>query len=67
LAPALTLGCGTWGGSITSDNVTPLHLINRKRLAYHLEEEKDQNRKRTLDYIYTRAEIIRAIEELSGT
>lgn len=67
LAPALTLGCGTWGGSITSDNVTPLHLINRKRLAYHLEGEKDQNSKRTLDYIYTRAEIIHAIEELSGT
>lgn len=34
LAPSLTLGCGTWGGSSTSDNVTPLHLINIKRLAY---------------------------------
>lgn len=34
LEPALTLGCGTWGGSITADNVTPLHLINIKRLAY---------------------------------
>lgn len=36
LAPSLTLGCGTWGGSSTSDNVTPLHLINIKRLAYGL-------------------------------
>ncbi|MCX6639618.1 MAG: acetaldehyde dehydrogenase (acetylating) [bacterium] len=36
LEPALTLGCGTWGGSSTSDNVTPLHLINLKRLAYEL-------------------------------
>ncbi len=36
LAPALTLGCGTWGGSSTSDNVTPLHLINIKRQAYGL-------------------------------
>lgn len=36
LEPALTLGCGTWGGSITSDNVTPLHLINIKRLAYEI-------------------------------
>jgi acetaldehyde dehydrogenase (acetylating) len=26
------LGPGSWGGSITSDNVTPLHLINIKRL-----------------------------------
>ena len=31
-APAMTLGPGSWGGSITSDNVTPLHLINIKRL-----------------------------------
>ena len=36
LDPSLTLGCGSWGGNITSDNVGPLHLINRKRLAYHL-------------------------------
>lgn len=33
LAPAMTLGPGTWAGSSTSDNVTPLHLINIKRLA----------------------------------
>jgi acetaldehyde dehydrogenase (acetylating) len=31
-APAMTLGPGSWGGSITSDNVTPLHLLNIKRL-----------------------------------
>jgi len=34
LAPSLTLGCGTIAGSSTSDNVTPMHLINIKRLAY---------------------------------
>ncbi len=34
LAPAMTLGCGTMGGSSVSDNVTPLHLINKKVLAY---------------------------------
>ncbi|MCK4577996.1 MAG: aldehyde dehydrogenase family protein [Candidatus Marinimicrobia bacterium] len=33
LEPAMTLGCGTWGGAITGDNITPLHLINRKHLA----------------------------------
>lgn len=38
LEPSLTLGCGTWGGSSTSDNVTPLHLINRKRLAYGIRD-----------------------------
>ena len=34
LAPALTLGCGAVGGSATSDNVTPLHLINIRRVAF---------------------------------
>jgi acetaldehyde dehydrogenase (acetylating) len=36
LDPALTLGCGTLGGSITADNVHPGHLINVKRIAYDL-------------------------------
>lgn len=34
LTPSLTLGCGTWGGNITSENVGPKHMINVKRLAY---------------------------------
>ncbi|MGH9347133.1 MAG: aldehyde dehydrogenase family protein, partial [Vicinamibacterales bacterium] len=34
LDPAMTLGCGGWGGNITSDNITPRHLLNLKRLAY---------------------------------
>jgi acetaldehyde dehydrogenase (acetylating) len=34
LAPSFTLGCGTWGGSSVSENVTPLHLINIKRVAW---------------------------------
>jgi acetaldehyde dehydrogenase (acetylating) len=33
LAPAMTLGPGTLGGSSTSDNISALHLINIKRLA----------------------------------
>jgi acetaldehyde dehydrogenase (acetylating) len=36
LDPAMTLGCGGYGGNITSDNVTPMHLLNIKRLAYEL-------------------------------
>jgi acetaldehyde dehydrogenase (acetylating) len=36
LAPAMSLGPGTWAGSVTSDNITPLHLINVKRLAYEI-------------------------------
>src|SRR6266540_1461626 len=34
LAPSMSLGCGAYAGNITSDNITPLHLINIKRLAY---------------------------------
>jgi acetaldehyde dehydrogenase (acetylating) len=40
LTPSLTLGCGTWGGGITSDNVSPLHLINIKRLAYDIQSSQ---------------------------
>jgi acyl-CoA reductase-like NAD-dependent aldehyde dehydrogenase len=34
LEPSFMLGTGTWSGSIVSDNVTALHLINIKRIAY---------------------------------
>jgi acetaldehyde dehydrogenase (acetylating) len=34
LDPSMTLGPGTWGGSIVSDNVTARHLMNIKRLAF---------------------------------
>ena len=34
LAPSMTLGPGTWGGSIISENVTAKHLINVKSLAF---------------------------------
>jgi acetaldehyde dehydrogenase (acetylating) len=39
LAPSMSLGCGAYAGNITSDNITPLHLINTKRLAYALPRE----------------------------
>jgi acetaldehyde dehydrogenase (acetylating) len=36
LDPAMTLGCGGYGGNITSDNISPRHLLNVKRLAYEV-------------------------------
>jgi acetaldehyde dehydrogenase (acetylating) len=36
LDPAMTLGCGGFGGNITSDNISPRHLLNIKRVAYEL-------------------------------
>lgn len=41
LAPALTLGCGAVGGSATSDNITPLNLINIRRVAFGSKELED--------------------------
>jgi acyl-CoA reductase-like NAD-dependent aldehyde dehydrogenase len=33
LQPSMTLGCGTFGGTSTTDNVTYTHLLNVKRVA----------------------------------
>lgn len=38
LFPALTLGCGAVGGSSTSNNVSPLDLINIRRVAWDTEQ-----------------------------
>lgn len=32
LHPSFTLGCGTWGKNITTENVTAHHLLNIKRI-----------------------------------
>jgi acetaldehyde dehydrogenase (acetylating) len=36
LFPAMTLGCGSVAGNATGDNITPLHLLNIKRLAWSI-------------------------------
>ena len=38
LFPALTLGCGAVGGSSSSNNISPLDLINIRRVAWDVEE-----------------------------
>ena len=40
LFPALTLGCGAVGGSSSSNNISPLDLINIRRVAWDAEEGK---------------------------
>ena len=37
----MTLGCGGYGGNITSDNISPRHLLNIKRLAYEVSPVND--------------------------
>lgn len=34
LPPSMTLGCGSWGGNVTSDNISPVHLMDIKRVAF---------------------------------
>ncbi len=47
LDPALTLGCGGYGGNITSDNISPRHLLNVKRLAYELRPARGAESQKT--------------------
>jgi acetaldehyde dehydrogenase (acetylating) len=44
-APAMTLGPGSWGGSITSDNITPMHLLNIKRIGEEVRPYHDPLRR----------------------
>ena len=39
LFPALTLGCGAVGGSSSSNNISPMDLINIRRVAWGCEEQ----------------------------
>ena len=43
LFPALTLGCGAVGGSSSSNNISPLDLINIRRVAWGLGEKKENS------------------------
>ncbi|MED1953996.1 acetaldehyde dehydrogenase (acetylating) [Brevibacillus centrosporus] len=38
ITPSLTLGCGSLGNNVTSDNIGPEHLINIKRVTFGLRE-----------------------------
>ena len=42
LFPALTLGCGAVGGSSSSNNISPMDLINIRRVAWGKEQEAPQ-------------------------
>src|SRR4029434_10277646 len=38
----MPLGCGSWGGNVTSDNVSPLHLLDIKRVAFEVRPVKSK-------------------------
>lgn len=43
LFPALTLGCGAVGGSSSSNNISPLDLINIRRVAWGMGEKRENH------------------------
>ena len=63
LAPALTLGCGAVGGSSTSDNVTPMNLLNIRKVGWGVKELEDFREKKNCSSSYDSLEEMN-IEEL---
>lgn len=63
LAPSFTLGCGTWGGSSVSENVTPMHLINIKRVAWAVRNPEELSVPNLSDPAVTTANSIAAISQ----
>lgn len=49
LQPSLTLGPGTWGGSIISENVSAVHLMNVKTLAFEINQVSSGNSLNSID------------------
>ncbi len=53
LPPSMTLGCGSWGGNVTSDNVSPLHLMDIKRVAFETRPVKSKRPAATITTVAT--------------
>ncbi|MFZ5948524.1 MAG: acetaldehyde dehydrogenase (acetylating) [Stygiobacter sp.] len=53
LTPSMTLGPGTWGGSIISENVSAVHLMNIKTLAFETLEINKGNSVSSFDDKFT--------------
>ncbi|WP_342510689.1 acetaldehyde dehydrogenase (acetylating) [Sporosarcina sp. FSL K6-1522] len=41
IQPSMTLGCGSYGNNISSDNISVEHLLNIKRVAYGIREMEE--------------------------
>lgn len=64
LLPSLTLGPGTWGGSIVSENVSAKHLMNIKHLAFEVNPVNDGNSLSSMGDSITRSQsYLQEIEE----
>lgn len=47
MMPSLTLGCGSFGNNITSDNMSPMHLLNIKRVAFGIRPFRSETKSET--------------------
>ena len=63
LFPALTLGCGAVGGSSSSNNISPMDLINIRRVAWDNLEEPQKDTKEDLVELVT----MRILQRLNTT
>ncbi|MBI9072493.1 MAG: aldehyde dehydrogenase family protein [Melioribacteraceae bacterium] len=63
LAPTLTIGVGTWGGSIISENVSAVHLMNVKTLAYETKPINEGNSVSSLKHVSSSSGFMETIEE----
>lgn len=64
LMPSLTLGPGTWGGSIISENVSAKHLMNIKYLAFEVNPVNQGNSVSNMGDTITRSQsYLQEIEE----
>ncbi|WP_233129785.1 aldehyde dehydrogenase family protein [Salimicrobium humidisoli] len=68
LKASMTLGCGSYGGNITSDNITAKHLINIKRMAYGIKEVSIPEAGTVSESSYTKEEpdIEQVVSEVLG-
>ncbi len=60
LDPSMTLGCGGYGGNITSDNISPRHLLNIKRLAYDTRPSRESRESGSTPTLSAKPEILPA-------
>ena len=72
LMPSLTLGSGGIGGSITGDNISAMHLVNIKRLAYEripppLEAFQPGEQRPGLSPVEVEKAVRQAIQEILAT
>jgi acetaldehyde dehydrogenase (acetylating) len=58
IQPSMTLGCGSFGNNITSDNIGPQHLLNIKRVAFGIREMPSEP-----DSSHTAGKVMEALQQ----